>query len=480
MLIESALLALSACVLAVLFALAVAPVIVEMLGTADSPAYLDVRPDWRLLAFVGATAAVTTMLFGLMPALRASGVSPLAALKLQGGRLSGRARALRPLLAAQVASSLAVLFVAGLLTLSFARLNRIEIGFSAPGLALVSIGGELRTLEKAKQRVLVDQILSSVRQIAGVRAASASAWALFGGTGWSGSVRVSGRPVDPTEVYFLPVSPGFMSVMGIPLRAGRDLASRDLEVDPVSAVLVNETFARRFFGGQRAIDRDFGRAEERERLQPQHIVGIVGAAKYRDLRAPAPPTVYVPLEGFGKFGGMTLEIRSSLPIERLLPQLRTELSRVNPALEIGDVHDQKVLVDNAMLRERLLALLGGFFGLVSLALAVIGLYGVMSYSVVQRTREIGIRVALGAQVISVLRSVLTDVLVVTALGLLIGLGGGMLLARFVRTFLYEVTPYDVTSVVLPIAVLLAAALAAAVLPARRAARVDPIEALTCE
>jgi putative ABC transport system permease protein len=139
-----------------------------------------------------------------------------------------------------------------------------------------------------------------------------------------------------------------------------------------------------------------------------------------------------------------------------------------------------VLVDNAMLRERLLALLAGFFALVTLALAVIGLYGVMSYSVVQRTREIGIRVALGAQVISVLRSVLTDVLVVTALGLLIGLGGGMLLARFVRTLLYEVTPYDVTSVVLPIAVLLAAALAAAVLPARRAARVDPIEALTCE
>ena len=207
---------------------------------------------------------------------------------------------------------------------------------------------------------------------------------------------------------------------------------------------------------------------------------MVGDAKYRELREPAPPTVYVPLGGFGPFLGLTLQVRSAVPVARLLPQLRSELSRVYPALEIADVADQKVLVDNTMLRERLLALLAGFFALVSLALAVIGLYGVMSYSVVQRTREIGIRVALGARVFTVLRSVLTDVFVVTGVGLVAGLAGGILLARFVRSLLFEVTPYDLASVSLPVVVLLAATLAAAVIPASRAARVDPNEALRYE
>jgi putative ABC transport system permease protein len=480
LLIESAMLASTACALAVVFALAVAPLIVDMLGTSASPAYLDLRPDWRLLGFVTVIAVVTTMLFGLTPALRASGVSPLVALKAIGARASGRAQLLRPLLAAQVAFSLTVLFLAGLLTLSFVRLSQIDTGFRASGLSLVALRGDLQHLERPKQRALVGQILGALKLIRGVDAVSASAWALFEGSGWSSGIRISGRPVDRTEVYYLPVSPGFMAAMGIPLLEGRDLSARDLEVDTPTAVLVNEIFARRFFPGQRPVGRDFGRTEERDRLQAQHIVGVVGNAKYRELREPAPPTVYVPLDGFGPFHGATLQIRSTLPVARLLPQLRAELTRIHPALEIGDVADQRVLVDNTMLRERLLAPLGGFFALVSLAQAVIGLYGVMSYSVVRRTREIGIRVALGARVVTVLRSVLADVFVVTGLGLLIGLAGGMLLARFVRSLLYEVTPYDVTSVVLPVAVLLAAALAAAVLPARRAARVDPIVALRYE
>jgi len=283
-------------------------------------------------------------------------------------------------------------------------------------------------------------------------------------------------------VYYLPVSPGFAATMRIPLLAGRDLAPADLNIDPATAVLVNEAFVRRFFPGERAVGRQFGRTEERDRLQLQHIVGIVADAKYRELREPAPPTLYVPIEGFGPFGGLslTLQVRSPLQVSSLIPQLRNALIGINPALEIVGVEDQERLVANTMVRERRLALLAGFFAVVSLILSVVGFYGVMSYSVVQRTRDIGIRVALGARLFTVLRSVLSDVFVVTAVGLLVGLGSGMLLARFVRALLYEVTPYDVVSISLPVLIVLAAALAAAIMPARRAARVNPIEALRYE
>jgi len=457
-----------------------------MLAPSDAPVYLELRASWRVLAFVGVIALMTSVLFGLAPALRASSTSPIDALKGMGGRVIGRIGYLRPLVAAQVAFSLAVVFLASLLVASFVRLATVDMGFTKSGITLFKIwSDELRQREAkslADVNLLEAQVIDRMRHLPSVNAASISFWALFEGSAWSSLVKLPGRQPDSTEVYYLEVSPGFMQTMGIRMLDGRDFEWRD--VDQYTAVpngptpvIVNDAFARRYFPGVDAIGRRFERVVGRGPAVAQDIVGVVANAKYRDVRENGLPTVYLPSRGLT---GKTLQVRSSQNPDTLARQVRRELARIDPALKVTSVMQQSTLVDNTLLKERLLALLSGFFGIVSLLLAAIGLHGVLSYAVVQRTREIGIRIALGARQRAVMRSVVSDILMVASIGLAIGLAVGLGLARFVRALLYEITPFDAASIILPLAVLLAAAVVAAIAPARRAARVDPIEALRYE
>lgn len=470
-LIESGLVATVACVFALLFAYAAAPAVVRMLAPAEYPAYLDLHVSWRLLAFLSVLGLLTTVLFGLAPALRASGVAPIDALKAAGERAVSRAPLLRPLVALQAGFSLAVLFIGGLLLLSFGKLTNIDLGFVKSGVLLLELEArELKDPEQAHAAAV--RLVDHMRRVPGVDAASLAGFALFGGSGWTNNIRIPGQSPEAFEPHYLAVSPGFFETMRIPLLEGRSVEARDAEPENPRAVVVNEAFARRYFGG-RAVGQAFGRVDKV--LAEQRIVGVVGNAKYRDLRAPAPPTVYVPLRGLG-----TLHVRTAGDPLRLTSTLRREVHAIHPALRVTDVHLQSTLIDNNLLRERLLALLSGFFALVGLLLAAIGLYGVLSYSVVQRTREIGIRIALGARHSTIIRSVLSEVGTMMILGAAGGLASGLYLARFVRTLLHEVEPLDLWSIALPLAALLAAATLAAVPPARRATRVDPIVALRYE
>jgi predicted permease len=485
LLIESGLMAVSACALGVVFAFLVAPAIVGMLAPAGDSVFLELQINWRVIAFLGLMLGGATILFGLVPALRASSASPGEALKAVGTRTSRRMGLFRPLVMAQVAFSLTVVFLAGLLLTSFANLASVDTGFIRSGLTLATLESEELTVRERQApgstQAVAAQLLDQVRQMPGVQAASMSAWALFAGSGWSSFVAMPGRASDFQEVYFLEVSPGFMSTMGIALRNGRELTPEDMRPESPTAptpVLVNETFARRYFPAGSSIGKPFNRLLGRgTQLQPHSVIGVVADAKYRDLRLPAPPTVYLPLLGFAR---ATLQVRSPLPPDALVPPLRAVLTRVHPSLTIEQVVQQSTLIDNTLLKERLLALLSAFFGAVSLALAAIGLYGVLSYSVVQRKREIGIRLALGAAAPAVVRSVVSDLALLTLAGVVAGLVGGMFLGRFVRVLLFEVTPYDVASLGVPAAVLLGAAAAAAVPPALRASRVHPMEALRDE
>jgi predicted permease len=471
-LIESALLAGVAGVLGLLFARVAGPAIIEMLAPSTNPVYLELRIDWRLLAFLCIAGALTTILFGLAPALRASRVAPIGSLRDSEPRATSRTGLPRPLVAVQVSFSLAMLFVAGLLLQSFGRLANTDLGF-AKDVLLVRV--EARGLEDPETtRMAGLQLLDRVRSVPGIANASLSAWPLFSQGGWISLVRVAGHESDPFSPPHIPVSPGFFDAMRIRLVEGRDFVPGDAEPPEPTAVIVNEAFARRYFGAASPIGRVYDRTGQGKPIR-QEIVGVVTDARLDNPRNLPPPTVYVPLRGIG-----TMQVQTAGDALALRAVIDREVRAAHPLFRATEFTLQATLVANTLLRERLLALLSGFFAAVGLLMAAVGLYGVLSYSVVRRTREIGIRIALGARSGALIIEVVRDAALMTGIGIIVGLAGGVYLAGFVKGLLHEVYATDAFSIAMPVGCLLLTAFLAAVPAARRASRLDPVEALRSE
>ncbi len=473
MLIESAIVAGVACLIGAMFAAAAAPAVVSMLRSADDPVLLDLRVDWRLVAFISGMTLLSGALLGLAAALRASSVEPMTALKASGGRASARARAMRPFVVMQVAFSLIVLFVGGLLVRSFVKLSSVNPGFAMSDVLLVSWEAVQRT-EPHQQRAAQLQVLERLRGLPGVAAVSAAEFSVLG-RAWRNDIPVRGTAREAIEVTMAPVTPGYFETMKIPLFAGRTFVRGDLETESPTTVIVNDSFAKRYFGGEPAVGRLFDARFGRTGA-PNEVVGVVADVRY-DLRQPPAPTIYIllPLDSF-----RTLHVRVAGDATTIAARLREEVRAATPLLRVTSVTSQAAVVNRTVVRERLLALLAGFFALVGLVLTTVGLYGTLSYAVVQRTREIGIRVALGAHSIGAVRSVLADTAGTTLIGAACGLAGGLYASRFVETMLFEVAAFEVSSLALPLGTLLLAALVAAAVPAWRAARVDPVIALRSE
>ena len=479
--VEGAMLAAVACGLGLVCGEAMAQAIVRMLGPSSDPVYLDVHLGWRMAAFAATAGTAATVLFALVPALRASAVSPNEALKAGGLKHSGKRAVLRPMLAAQIALSFTVLFVGGLFLLSFQRLVHLDLGFQPEGVMLVTLATENNQIQDGHMRML--EVLDRVREVPGVKSAGISQFALFSGSGWSDTVRIPGKPPNAVEVTVVPMSPGWFQAMGMRLLAGRDLTRRDVETG-AAAVVVNEAFARQFFPGEDPIGKRFFRPESRRPNRdyadvdrggyPQTIVGLVRNSHYSDVRELPPPTYYIPLV---QVWSAPLAVRTAGDPQAAIAGVREAVRRYGRQLRTTEVQLESTLVSDNLVRERLLAVLSGFFALAAVVLAGVGLYGVLSYAVVRRTREIGIRVALGARRASVVRLVVAEVGLVMAAGLAAGFAGGKLLAGFVEKLLFEVKAMDALSIGLPLGLLLAGAALAAVRPALRATRVDPAVAL---
>jgi predicted permease len=438
---------------------------------------LDVQPDWRVLLFLGAVSIFVTFVFGLAPALRAATVAPGDALRTGGGRHATAVGSFRPLVVAQIAFSFVVLFVGGLCLTSFVKLLRTDLGFDASNLVLVNVTATATGRTQEPPLAAWVTLLERLEHTPGIESASISRWGLFTGSGRNKSVRIPRRPMDAYMPWYMPASPGFLRTMRIPIVAGRDLQWQDLAPESPTAVIVNESFAKRYFPGESAIGKRFFRIDGGATMAAQDIVGVAKDAKYTDLREPAPPTVYDP---YRPRDVAVIQVRTRLDVSALMTSLLAEVPRAHAAFRVGDVTPQSTIVNNHFVRDRALAVLSAFFSLVAIVLVVVGVYGLLSYTVLQRTREIGIRLALGGQPAQIVSLVLWGVGGLTLTGLAFGGAGAALAGRFMTTLLFDVTPSNVWSIAAPLICLLVACAIAAVVPARRAARIAPTTALTVE
>jgi putative ABC transport system permease protein len=471
-LVQSALLAFLAAASGALFAWWSAPFVVSMINPPDNPARLVLPADWRVLGFGAGLTLMVVLLFGLLPALRASSVRPVSVLK-GGEDPHSRQRLMHGMVALQVAFCFLVLFVAGLFVATFQRLSNKPTGFSADRLLLLET-----TSRRAQSSLYWDQVADYLRAVPGVERVSQAAFPLLkGGSSWNDSISINGGPPSANLAFFLNVSPGWLETMKIPLMDGRDFRESDMYPE---AAIVNETFARMFLKDAHPVGRMFEKASDDGKRQHMQVIGVVRDAYYTSLRGPILPVAYVPFHEIGAKGEMVPESEGSFIVRTassnplaVAGTLRQQVSRARPGFHVSNIETQLEVNQAQTIRERLLATLAFFFAAVALLLAGVGLYGVLNYSVQQREREIGIRMALGAQVVHVVRQVAVGISFAVMTGMFAGLLFGLGLTRYVQSLLYQVKATDIAMLALPCSMILAVACIAAVPALLRAIHIDP-------
>ena len=477
---QSALLAVLASALGALFAAWSAPLVLSLINPPDNPARLALSADWRVLLFGFGLIVLVVLLLGLLPALRASAVRPVVALKGGEDPYSPR-RLMRGAIALQVAFCFLALFLSSLFVASFQRLQNRPLGFSTDRLLLLeTVAG------KGQIPVVWNQTAEALRAAPGVDSVAISGWPLLGRIRINSDISINGAAPSPTPAFFLNVSPGWLSTMKIPLVSGRDFRPED--TSPSSAIqgsaIVNETFAKTYFPGQDPIGRTFARGVN----QPLNkIVGVTPDVPDHDLREPSLAVFYVPFNGIddqsaptaADFATFAIHTDTQNPLA-LADSLRQLIAQRHNGLRVSNVTTQLDLVRDQTIRERLIAMLAAFFAAVALLLAGIGLYAVLNYSVLQRRREIGIRMAMGSPRAGIVRVVTLDVFLMVALGGCVGVALGFGAARYVQSLFYQVKATDADIIALPTCAILLTALVATLPAVLRALRTDPTEILRTE
>ncbi|HEV2177153.1 MAG TPA: ABC transporter permease [Terriglobia bacterium] len=493
LLTESLLLAAMGGALGLLLAFWATHLLVALMSSGREPVSLSVTPDPRVLGFTAAVSLLTVILFGLSPALRSTRMDLTPTLKESAGRLlglHGHRRGLRlglgrTLVVTQVSLSLLLLVGAGLFVRTLANLQNIDAGFNQRNLLLFGIDPTQDGYKGQRLADFYQELTRRLEALPSVRSVTLSMHTLIGGgvsiqeTRILGYMPKAGERKDGVEAWANNVGPGFFETMGIPIILGRGISEGDTATAPKVAV-VNEQFVHKYLGSGSPVGRRFGFGDQKSSADIE-IVGVVGDAKYTDLRSEFPPTVYTPyLQNMKFLGPMHFEVRTLGEPMALAPAVRRVSQAADPNLALYQVKSEVEQINQTLFQERLFARLTSFFGLLAAMLGCVGVYGIMAFATSQRTREIGIRVALGATREKILGMVMRETFLLVAIGIAAGTLMALGASRLVSTLLFGLKPNDPFTIAGAALLMAVAAALAGFLPARRASRVDPMVALRYE
>jgi predicted permease len=524
LLTESVLLSLAGGVLGVLFAIWGVHAITALISSGlNGPFPFVIEPDWRILTFTMVVSVSTGILFGLAPAFRSTRLELGPALKENASTLPGgdshagqRYHLGKGLVVAQLALSMIVLIGAGLLVRTLQNLHRVDPGFDTRNILTFGLDPTLEKYKDAQIQNLYRELQERLAALPGVISVSYSSDTLLSGGLWTSGVHVEGQPEKTTqEVDMLGAGPDFFKTLRIPLVGGRTFAPEDFELADQSAtgesageesaeaqtpsaarktaapgppipVLVNQAFVRKYFPNQNPLGKRLTQGGSsgatgdltvgKPKSKNWEIIGVVGDTQYENLRREIHPAVFVPVTG----GGAYFELRTASSPSALIPAVRDAVKRADSGLPLFDVRTQTEKIEDLLTQERVIASLSSLFGVLALLLACVGLYGLLSYEVTRRTREIAIRMALGAGRRDVTRLIIFRGIKLALMGVGIGVAGGLALTRVLASFLYGVKPTDLPTYLAVSLLLGAVALLASYIPARRATNVDPMVALRYE
>jgi predicted permease len=485
LLLESLILAVGGGVAGIALSAVLARALLRFLPFDPENLSLVTTPDLRILLFAAALTLTTAVVFGLVPALQASRVSPGMTLKAEAGSVAGghgHVRLRKTLVAMQVGLATVLLIGAGLFVRSLQALRNVDLGFRTEN--VVTMGVQPATVyDEARKRQVFRSVIEGLATVPGVKAVGANSSRLLRGGRWDSSITIPGVTAQDGRYpwsYFNAVTPGYFAALGIPIKAGRDFTWSDWGAAE-ERCLVNEELVTQYLRGQNPVGRRMGQG--RDVAPNTEIVGVFGNASYDDVRGPVPRQTFVSM-GSGTrlrgIGSMVVYARTDRDPGPVMAALRAEVRRIDPNLVIANMRTLDAQLDMRLANERMLSFLATGFALLATVLAVVGLYGVLAFVVTRRTREIGIRMALGADRGRVVRLVLSEMLAVFVFGVAAGVFAGTAGGRYVESQLFGIHAHDPAVFVLSAAVLLAAALAAGFVPAWRAAKIDPMRALRYE